>query len=73
MIRNLKTQQFDFGRIQPKKIEINGVEVKPNENGQFTEYYFEKNGFEVFFSKNTIMKDCEFGHTFRGRTCKQLQ
>ena len=56
MIRNLKTQQFDFGRIQPKKIEINGVEVKPNENGQFTEYYFVDSDNKVQWKTNTRIR-----------------
>lgn len=56
MIRNLKTQQFDFGRLQPKKIEINGVEVKPNENGQFTEYYFVDSDNKVQWKTNTRIR-----------------
>lgn len=56
MIRNLKTQQIDFGRLQPKKIEINGVEVKPNENGQFTEYYFVDSDNKVQWKTNTRIR-----------------
>jgi len=53
MIRKLKTQQLDFGNIKPKKVEINGVEVNQEENGNWNHYYTEEMTYNIDWKTNS--------------------